>query len=81
MLIEDHFVINVARRIQPDTMPFGPYHEHHLAIELRRPAAGTRSEAQTTFEEVCRHYPEPDYHCTLMQVVCRGIPLADSAAK
>lgn len=79
MLIEDHFVINVARRIQPETKPYGPYHEHYLAVELRSPAASTRSEAKVKFDEICVHYPEPQYRCTLTQVVCRGVPLAESS--
>lgn len=78
MLIEDHYIINVSKRIRSADNAFGPYHQHYLAVELRQPAAGTRSEAIGKFDEVCRHYPEPEYRCTLMQVVCRGVPLAES---
>lgn len=80
MLIEDHFVINVARRIAPDDQKFGPYHQHYLAVELRHPAASTRGEAQIKFEEICKHYPEPEYRCSLMQVICRGVPLSESSS-
>lgn len=81
MLIEDHFIINVAKRIQAETADFGPYHEHHLAVELHRAAAATRSQAMERFEEVCKHYPEPEFRCTLTQVVCSGVLLSDSSAK
>lgn len=81
MLIEDHFVINVAKRIRPDGQSFGPYHEHYMAVELRAPAASTRGEAIGKFTELCKHYPEPDFKCTLTQVVCRGVLLAESGTK
>lgn len=79
MLIEDHFVINIAKRVNPDTKRFGPYHQHHMAVELRPGSASTRGEALEKFAEVCKHYPEPEYRCSLMQVVCRGVPLAESS--
>lgn len=80
MMVEDHFIINVARRVKPDVEAFGPYHEHHLSVELHRAAAATRSQAQEKFAEVCVHYPEPEYRCTLTQVVCRGVLLAESSS-
>lgn len=81
MLIEDHFVVTVSRRIQAEGENFGPYHQHHMSIELRHPAVCNRKEAIGRFKEICRHYPEPEFRCSLMQVVCRGVPLADSSAK
>ncbi len=79
MLIPDHFVISVARRIQSAKAPYGPYHEHYLSVELQAPAANNRSEAKAKFDEVCRHYPEPQFHCTLTQVVCRAVFVAESS--
>jgi hypothetical protein len=79
MLVEDHFIINVAKRVKADSERFGPYHQHHMAIELRAGAASTRGEALEKFAEVCDKYPEPEYRCSLMQVVCRGVPLAESS--
>jgi len=77
MLIEDHFVINVARRIGADRLA-GPYHQHHMSIELQRSAVSNRREAIERLAEVCKNYPEPEFRCTLTQVVCRGILVADS---
>lgn len=78
MLVEDHFVINVARRIGHVDKKFGPYHQHYMSIELQRSAVTNRREAIERLAEVCRNYPEPEYRCTLTQVVCRGILVADS---
>lgn len=78
MLVEDHFVVNVAKRIGSGDRALGPYHQHYMSIELNRPAVSNRREAIDRFAEVCRNYPEPAYSCTLTQVVCRGIFVCNS---
>lgn len=78
MLIEDHFVANVAKRIGGIDRKFGPYHQHHMSIELPKAAVANRKEAIERFAEVCRNYPEPEYYCTLTLVTCRAVHIADS---
>jgi hypothetical protein len=67
--MHDHFIINVARRVKPNTEAFGPYHEHHMRVEI--PAGTTKGEARDRFKELAAKYPEPDFQVALSQVVVR----------
>jgi hypothetical protein len=74
---EDHFSINVARRVKPDTAEFGPYHQHVMRITV--PATKTKKEAIEVYDGVCERYPEPEFKVTLTQNVYRGRTVACSS--
>lgn len=64
----DYYSINVARRIKPDSAPFGPYHTHHFKAVL---PATTKREALEAYDEMVQKFPEPDFQVMLMHTVER----------
>lgn len=64
------YSVNIARRVKPDTEPFGPYHTHHLKVLL---PATTKREALELYDELHAKYPEPEYQLMLMQDVKRTV--------
>lgn len=79
MSMADHYTINVARRIAPDTKPFGPYHTHVMKMEL--PHGCTKQEATEIFTDACARYPEPNFKLSMTEWVCRGYQRGESGDK
>ena len=77
--MEDHYAINVARRVKPDTEPFGPYHEHLFKVTM--PASNTKAEALAVFQDMCKRYPEPEFNVMLSHTVVRTSYLKTSGEK
>lgn len=67
--MEDHYSLNIARRIKPDSAPFGPYYTHHFKVVL--PGRVTKREALEVYDELVQKYPEPDFQVMLMHTVVR----------
>lgn len=74
--MEDHFSINVARRVKPDTARFGPYHEHLFRATM--PASNTKVEALAVFEDLSRKFPEPDFRVSLSRTIVRSTTVKES---
>lgn len=74
--MEDHYSINVARRIKPESSPFGPYHSHMFKVTM--PASNTKAEALSIYNDLCAKYPEPEFNVMLSQTVVRTTYIKNS---
>jgi hypothetical protein len=77
--MEDHYSVNIARRIRPETERFGPYHEHMFRVTV--PASNTKAEALEVYEGLCARYPEPAFNVTLSHTVVRSTAVKNSGVK
>jgi hypothetical protein len=68
-LIESHYTLNVAKAMERVDMHGNALYSHYCRVEL----GPDKSHAVEVSNEMMRHFPAPEYKCSLMYVKCEGV--------